>query len=431
MSSALEGVSMAASPSTVACDDQTALERIEDAWLLTGKRRWVADLDLFAFKRVAVIAGSSRGGTSLLHALLQRHGDIVSLDGEHTPYYKLAGIGYPRVSSDRVERGHPLDKEQLARLLAASVGTPALEPHLDDWADRLRLRLPLQPPLQIDPSRLNDTLRRNGNDVGSSDDVRRLFVHLGLHDGEPCPDPLHLPERQCASPPCPAALLEEPPYIFPQLYKRPPNRKDLEDKVLLLKASVDAYRLEWLVDLFAGAEITVIHETRNPAASTNGLIDGWRSRRGFYSCDVGGLDIEGYRDLHPTHRRLWCFDLPPDWRAYRNEPLERVCAHQWEQAHRHILAGLEEVDSIRLRFEDLIHSGERRGRAMDRVCRLLRLGDGGHHYRRTVLNPPKVMASKKPARSRWRRQEQRVLDAVEQLDQDLIAELCGARAQWI
>ena len=68
---------------------------------------------------------------------------------------------------------------------------------------------------------------------------------------------------------------------------------------------------------------------------------------------------------------------------------------------------------------------------MERVCRVLGLGDGGPHYRRTLLDPPEVMTSKKPAKGRWRAQEGKVLEAVGRLDEGLTDELCGERAQWI
>jgi hypothetical protein len=131
---------------------------------------------------------------------------------------------------------------------------------------------------------------------------------------------------------------------------------------LLLKASMDAYRIPFLRRLFPDARLRIIHLTRNPAAAINGLIDGWL-HHGFFSHNLAGravLTIDGYAGWWAGS--WWNFDLPPGWRCLVRQPLASVCAAQWAAAHNAILAGLPGQDTqiARVRAEDVLNARRRR-----------------------------------------------------------------------
>ncbi|MDP9071610.1 MAG: sulfotransferase [Actinomycetota bacterium] len=81
---------------------------------------------------------------------------------------------------------------------------------------------------------------------------------------------------------------------------------------LVLSTPRNAFRLAFLRSLFPAARFRVVHLTRNPAASVNGLIDGWL-HHGFFNMAVDEpLAIAGYTDAFPLWGdRWWCYDFPP------------------------------------------------------------------------------------------------------------------------
>src|SRR5207302_3293878 len=99
-----------------------------------------------------------------------------------------------------------------------------------------------------------------------------------------------------------------------------------------------------------------------PAATINGLYDGWRSRW-FHSHQMAEpLRIRGYTDEFPASARWWKFDLPPGWQEYADADLLEVCAFQWRSAHEAILAETAsgDVDHIQIRFEEILSGPQRR-----------------------------------------------------------------------
>ncbi|KZM69635.1 hypothetical protein AWN90_07605 [Nocardia terpenica] len=199
-------------------------------------------------------------------------------------------------------------------------------------------------------------------------------------------------------PPGLARTVEAPPFLVPSLAPLP-DTNDLQ-RPLLLKASMDAYRLAALPRLFPDAELTVIHLVRNPAASVNGLIDGWLDR-GFFSHNLNGradLRIPGYSGPADWSMQWWNFDLPPGWRNLVDRPLPWVCAAQWCAAHSHILDALEAsaLPALRVQAEDIMDGATRRA-TIDTILQ---------HCRLRARRPARsrvVMASRIPEPGRWRR----------------------------
>jgi hypothetical protein len=175
--------------------------------------------------------------------------------------------------------------------------------------------------------------------------IRREFPEIALPQGPP---------------PALGRSLEAPPFLVPRPAKIPVEAD--AGRPLLLKASMDAYRIPFLRRLFPDARLRIIHLTRNPAAAINGLIDGWL-HHGFFSHNLAGravLTIDGYAGWWAGS--WWNFDLPPGWRCLVRQPLASVCAAQWAAAHNAILAGLPGQDTqiARVRAEDVLNARRRR-----------------------------------------------------------------------
>lgn len=194
----------------------------------------------------------------------------------------------------------------------------------------------------------------------------------------------------------------------------------------MIKTPSNAYRLGFLRALFPGARIRVLHLTRNPAASLNGLYDGWR-HNGFHAHRMDEpLEITGYAEDCPADRWWWKFDLPPGWRRYTRASLIEVCAFQWYSCHRAVLDGLAggDIEHIRVRFEDLISGPQVRVPAFERLAGWLGVPFDGS-FRRAVLDGvAPVAATAPPSPGRWRSRagmieagiDERVRSVAEELD---------------
>ncbi|MGE5808299.1 MAG: hypothetical protein ACM32I_04145, partial [Nitrospirota bacterium] len=171
--------------------------------------------------------------------------------------------------------------------------------------------------------------------------------------------------------------IEEPPFIL-IAPRRPATPADLAGNTLLLKSTVDCYRMNLIEKLFPGADIRIIHLTRNPAASANGICDGWL-HRGFFShnlksyfdgcSDLKELRIRGYSDIHPFGRYWWNFDLPEGWQEVSGRDLVEVAAFQWHSANSEIVQYLSRTDKKRMtvRYENIIRDPGSRTREFEAI----------------------------------------------------------------
>ncbi len=248
-------------------------------------------------------------------------------------------------------------------------------------------------------------------------------------------------------------LIEEPPFI-PILRRNWPSPSRILNLPLLLKSSLNAYRLNFLRKFFPNAKIQIIHLTRNPAASINGLIDGWL-HWGFFSHNFKDrqvrLKIKGYSDRFPWGRYWWNFDLFDGWQDALNLPLEHICMYQWLNSHKHILNFKEKfnkdkfnkdkfnkdkfnnVSWLQIRFEDLLNGREKRQKTYDRITNFLeinRLEAGSGRFPRG-----KVMTTAKPRPARWRDRATQILPLLNNLELGKIAEHLGydvkRRLEWV
>ena len=366
------------------------------------------------FDSVLLISSASRGGSSLLFDVLRHHEDTCSPDGEHGKWYTFNGICYPAFDSDRVpDDFESFDRDQLLTDLLTDVGATVDGGDQTHCVDTMLLRLPLQFP---DADVPYEQVRK---DLLDGDDFDEVLNDLGI-------SPIHFDEYadKDANAPLEQAAIEERPFITPHDHKRGLEPDDF-DRTLVLKTSVDAYRLPWIRNqLFPEMDVDLVHLTRNPAASINGLYDGWRLNRGFQTYDVGDLDLDGYEGS------LWNYDLPPTW--YRDGRLIDVCLEQWTQAHRHILEGRETFDNVlRVRFEDLLQDTES---TVKEIVEFANLGESAL-LEENVDDLNQVMTTKEPELARWRNREDLVRGALERADEpfDTVTEELGytEETEWI
>ncbi len=390
-------------------------------------------------REVLLLLSASRGGSSLLYELLARHPQVVSLHGEHVPHYKLHGfdLDASEDGSDRFQRFRPADAAALGATISAGLraAVPCGDTGHDllfacDVADRLAVQWP---EAGTEPARLLaavlDAVEFHRKELPDgrwqlpgflAALSRALAVACPGHpfrahytdSGEPRPE-----AEPALGPPAPRYTLEEPPFTMPGP-RALPGPELLRRRVLLLKASVDAYRLPLVTALFPRARVRILHLTRNPAASVNGLMDGWLDR-GFFSyntrelADPVTLAIEGYSDRGPWGGSWWNFDAPPGWRALARAPLAEVAAFQWAGAHGAIiesLAGYPPSETLRVGFEDIAGAAARRQRTLRRILEFAGLDQSSGTAADQPL--PLVMSTRTPRPGRWRERADAVLPAL-------------------
>jgi hypothetical protein len=386
------------------------------------------DADLSHVADVVAIVASSRGGSSLLHQILCDQPGVLSIAGEHTALYKLNRLDRGRDGSDALDADAAFDGDALSGDFMSLLGSGPARPltglaDLDRYAAIATRRLALQWPLEeITYAAVRDAAGHAVRTGAPLDEPHTLFAAVLSHlrAAHPRIDPsfYDLPTglRGEASdtalrPPHDGYCVEEPPFIVPSA-RATADRDALTRHPVVIKSSVDAYRLPLLRRLMPNARIRVVHLTRNPAASVNGLYDGWRDR-GFFSYDVSDrhtLSIDGYSELGAAARHWWNFDIPPGWDKLVDQPLEWVCAHQWAGAHRAALdkLGPDTTDAVlRVPFEQLLDPATRE-RTLQRVFAFAGIAQPPRPVRFPV-----VMATARPRPARWRQRADLVLPAVD------------------
>lgn len=363
---------------------------------------------------VVAIVASSRSYSSLLFTLLVSTGRFVALPGEHVHLYKLAGVSLPLALDSDDATLNPSSGlcDRYLDLLEWELGLEAATHRLMGDTDALALvaayRLFAQwgtlPEPRVLVPLLADAFRKAKS--ARAGDQAWLEALLSLRADGVDVDPRYYDvDRKLMARTFPAlgalpdgppghVAVEEPPFVRPI-----PDRASVVPDAaapLLLKASVDAYRLDLLRLLF-GNRLTVVHLTRNPAGAISGLLDGWRSHC-FHShrLSPGTLDIRGYSEAPAGRSGWWKFDAPPGWQDMRRADLEEVCAHQWASAHEHILEGLGSFASVTVQGEELVTGG--RQRVVDRVLEVC----GLRSVQIDDSFDPVVMATAKPRAGRWR-----------------------------
>jgi len=363
-------------------------------------------------RRVVLVVSSSRGGSSLFGQVLRTMPGLLHLRAEVNPLFTLAGLHHG------VERRRVLEDE-----LLRDVGAPVPAGQVTaEERDRLVLdlawRLTMQWPALATWMPLDDLL-------GFVDDVvpavgrvyrptpvhRSLMVALRragaeVHSGYYDLDPSDAEDSRCPLEPPEGppgeAVIEMPPFVAIDRWRQA-SPSELRSLPLVICTPRCSFRLEFFRDLFPGADLRVIHLTRNPAASVNGLVDGWR-HHGFFNCRVPGeLAIEGYSNVVPGGTEWWCYDFPPGWQEWTSAPLQDVCAFQWQAAHAAAIDGCQRlgIDPLRVPFEDVVGNRHARSELSAGLASLLGLSRAPVEAA-LLTERPVVMATTRPSPARWR-----------------------------
>lgn len=326
---------------------------------------------------VVVILGSSRSGSSLLFHLLTESGSFVHPQGEETPFYRMCGLGFCDSvdQDDRIKNYSSKQIEMAASRLLHDCGIGKAPPdkrYLAQAISRVLIQWP-------ERSWLIRDLVTSAVEIldGTDESWRRWLIRNEINS-----DAYDRFKSDSSIPR--GGWIEEPPFII-----QTPRGHPVSTAPLLLKTSTNVYRQEWIRALFPNARFHYVLLTRNPAASINGLIDGWMSPA-FHSHFVGRfapLNIEGYSD-----QNWWKFDLPPGWIHYIDRSLEEVCVFQWLSAYENALQ--TSASFYRLRFEDIQNKGFEALLPLFEFCGVCPL---------RIPNPGRVvMASRPPRPGRWK-----------------------------
>ncbi len=369
---------------------------------------------------VVVIASSSRGGSSMLAELLRKTPRLLHFRAEINPFFVLSELSHPcsGTNSDALNVHHSTLSQiaELDAFFAADVGnacegSAAQERLASDVAIRLMLQWPH---IDFNPREVVSIVREFGRIGTDGNSLQQFHVLLleQLRERHPklnawyydiAPQHIESLAPTLARPEGPpdSFVLEEPPFVTLRPW-RLASRGDLGTRPLIIKTPSNVYRLEFLRALFPRARFRVLHLCRNPAASINGLVDGWQYR-GFFSHRIEGkLGISGYQGAHAA--TWWKYDLPPGWESLRGHSLVDVCAFQWRSAHAATLAFLDlnpQHDVLRIRFEDLVGPPSKRLEAFERLTGWLGIEIDEPLEAAIRDGMPPVMATATPRQRRW------------------------------
>ncbi|MBU0547951.1 MAG: sulfotransferase [Candidatus Omnitrophica bacterium] len=393
-------------------------------------------------KEAIVISSASRSGSSLLFSLLKKVPQLYSLSGESVPFYKLNGLSSDIFPSDEIPK-EVMEKRKYTFGLSrdflsdfSSGGDPG-----DIFRDRklfsqyiedLTLRFPLQwPQVNFSFGFLKKSIMRafdiyaNNHQIFCKEtfylellsQLRREYKTINPYYYD---IPVTLVKRKFPglkiplAPPSRILTIEEPPFILLSPCRKI-DEMDLLGKSLLLKSSADCYRMGFIKALLPNARIKIIYLTRNPAASINGLYDGWL-HRGFFShnlkCSLANannslsksLNIRGYSGRHEWGRWWWKYDLPFGWLDYTQSPLEEVCAFQWVSANRALQEYLNKSKKqyLQVKHENIIKNLESRKKEINKILSFIGI-------RRSAVNQlnlsrlPVIQATSAPKAYRWKK----------------------------
>lgn len=342
-------------------------------------------------KRVAVILTGSRSGSSLMKAVVSKSNDVAYLSGEEEPFFILTGNGFPW-SSDSDGFNTIKNKQKLLDNLFDDLGINDkvfnLTKTLHDWRNRILLQFPDVDSDVIDYQLPKYVSRFYTEGTDYTEAAQKMLFTIfkekaGLYDI--CDGSYDFMLQKYK--------IEEPPFVIPP-QRRKFTENDIEDKVLVFKTPQDCYRIGIFEELFPNADIKYIHLTRGFAQTINGLMDGWLSDTGFFAHDVSiineKLNIEGYSDVKHYGSKWWKFDLPSNWKDYKDAPLHEVCLNQWHSAHTHILNSGKQV--LHIRFEDFLTDPNT---TANRITDYLGINPI------KIDHIPIVMATEKPEQFRW------------------------------
>lgn len=393
-------------------------------------------------KRIVIINSSSRSGSSLLYAMLRKLPQVYSLTGEAAPFYKLNTSlnEYDLQESDKIPislHDKVIDFEGLSRdffsdLYTSENGIHTNEIDIEEYADHLILRFLLQwTDISFDLKQMSSLVhiafekysKRNVKFI-TEDFYLILLEEIGAvyqqvnpfyYDISTEKVALRFPFADVPSgPPNSYFNMEEPPFILQNPGKKATST-DLSEKILLLKSTVDCYRMKLLEKIFPNADIRIVFLVRNPAATTNGIYDGWL-HRGFFSHNLQPffgndnnlkeLNIKGYSNVHPFGKYWWNFDLPEGWQDFADKELIDVCAFQWYSANTEIrdYIGSAKSNYHQVHYENIIRNIDQRTVEMSKILDFIGI-PAGYISHLHLDDLPIVQSTLPPQLYRWKKRK--------------------------
>ena len=364
---------------------------------------------------LVVICTSSRSGSSALTELLRRSPDLLTFSGEVNAHFTIPVLGRgPELLADPTPVAGEGDGLGIVRAeMALDLGQAApLDEDVGRLADHTAWRLTMQwPHIDIDPAKVRSLTEGSLTEVASrihdppGDRTAAFFEALMRRLHEVHPDVrwrrydarADLPDEPEPCGPHAQTIIEMAPFLLPRGW-RPATVSQVRHMPVVVTAPRNAFRLPLLRRVFPNARMRVLHLTRNPAATINGLRDGWL-HWGFFTVDVGDrLDTQGVG--WPT---WWCFDLPPGFQAWTRRPLVDICAFQWRAAHTETLRACAQMGLERfcVRFEELTGTPSVASTAVERLAERIGI-DPAPLLRADGPALPKVMSTEEPQHQRWR-----------------------------
>lgn len=391
------------------------------------------DAGLGVVRRILVVCSASRSGSSAFVRLLTRQPGFYCLTGESATFLRLHGLAGLDGESDDVFHFRSMTPEVREQLLddlyldmiapSRPIANVARRDQWELYLAKFLLRLVVQFPTAQFP--VDELLQRMSQDddghlrSAAQKSVMEFYQAASVFfriNG--CPEfSLSRYDLVSAWPAngMPSAelsvVVEEPPFETVPICEAPAEQ-DFEHGCLVLKCPADSYRLSWIRKLFPEAEFHFLHLKRNPAASINGLVDGWLSN-GFFSRRLNNtrLRIEGYSD-QTGGENWWKFDLPPGWSNWTCAPLAHVCAFQWASNNAAILNYVEreKLGVLRACYDDLL--------TVDARLSLIQMVGAnilvGHTLdRQAALQLPLVQVTARPVAGRWLGRKSEILQAIE------------------
>lgn len=381
--------------------------------------------------RVIMVLGSPRGGTSVCKAKIAAEYNLASLPGEHRVLFTLLGRTFPDHGGSSETGAAGLLSEEERDFVLKGIGTDIAGPETDNptedeisryahaWAMRLVLQwvdvsFDIDSVIALIEREVRAWCDAGGDNRGDlSVAVLRALagtyrqIDLCLYDMNPeLLDPAFAQRLPLEAPPS-DLIAEISPFVVPALRRLEP----LGDRALILKASSDAYRLPELIHCFKSFDIDFLHVVRNPLASVNGLLDGWR-HSGFWQ-----HQLSSFYESPPARHDLngWKFDAFDGWDACPQDVnLIDLCVQQWAVPHTKILENCEV--SLRIRFEDLMDPAH--GAAFkSRLEKRLRLRPATKQLERL----PPINATRPPKPARW---QSRAHELIPILEKQTVRDLC-------
>ena len=373
-------------------------------------------------KKVLIVLSPPRGGSSLFFKLLRQNNMTYSLQGESGYLFK------PRIKHLSLQKDDSLSYEQFKDQYDCKAWekdfcqdlsyTDEFQVNDSQYQKRVFYRLLTQwPEVPLEESIFNDCWEKAKDSLNEEQLYLKLILELRKSYNEISPwyydiNPdlilKSFPDLKKSNiPPSQNYIIEEPPFVL-QKPASSPTQEQLKNGWLVLKSSINNYRGKFWKNLFSHAQIKFIHLTRNPLASTNGLMDGWL-HPGFYSYNVKEdfnfpLSIKGY---HNTS--WWNFDLPPNFKDLKQESLEEVCLEQWLYANKHILEFLSSSNEefIRIPSENILAQGNTQ-KVLENVASFLGLTTA---FQFNSSKLPLVQTTNIPKKQRWKERRDIILKA--------------------